>query len=219
MEKMHHLELLHQAEIEIIEIEREKIAKNLHDDVGVHLTGILKSFEKINRNIDNIEMVKSLIHNSTFFVVQAKARIKGITQELFPTTLYKLGFRSAISELCGIINETEIMDIKFFSDNLRQRLPLKIELQIFRVVQEVINNIIKYAEANEMKINISGETLTIITICHNGKQLLNEDVKKLMLSSNGLGLKSIQTRAQYIGASIDYFIENEIPTIQIKLGE
>ncbi len=89
------------------------------------------------------------------------------------------------------------------------RFDKKIELQLFRICNEILTNIIKHSNSSEIDINI---TFTLnklsISINYNGNGINDEDVKTILKTSEGLGLKSIYGRIQVLKGIINYFVTN-----------
>jgi signal transduction histidine kinase len=79
-------------------------------------------------------------------------------------------------------------------------------LQLYRIIQEVINNIIKHSEATHVSISARSDAQElIIDITHDGIGISSEMIAQLTQTEKGIGLKSIQSRVQLIHASIQYF--------------
>ena len=216
--KIKSIEEIQRMENEMIEEERQKISKDIHDDIGVHLTGIKLSLERLKNQGDDEKIVNEVIETTSYFMEKADDAMFLILEDLFPTTLEKLGFRSAISQLCRNLNTAGVIKIAFEAENMRVRMLPKTELQLYRITQEVINNIIKHSGASTINIEITGDYKTTITISHNGELLTNADIKKMMETNEGLGLKSIQTRIEYIKATINYRIIDNTAMVIIEIA-
>lgn len=203
-ENKHQVELLN-ATIEVAELEREKIAKNIHDDIGTLLNVIKLHLSKISRNPDDKTKLEELIKESMGMLDESIENIRGIAKDLMPPTLIKLGFEKGVSELFRQINASGAIAITYSFQLGEQRLPPKTELQLYRVVHEVINNIIKHSEAKELEVtgNLENNEM-VISIAHDGMGITSETVSQLMMQQRGVGLKSIQSRVQSIGARIEF---------------
>jgi signal transduction histidine kinase len=205
-ENKHQLELLN-ASLEVAELEREKIAKNIHDDIGTLLNVIKLHLTKISRNPNDKIHSEELIRESMSMLDESIENIRGIAKELMPPTLIKLGFEKGISELFRQINSLGEIKIQHTFEFSEERLPNKTELQLYRIVHEVINNIIKHSKATQVDVSCKSDSNGIqIIISHNGAGITSEIVSKLAEEQQGIGLKSIQSRVQLIGASIQFLI-------------
>lgn len=214
----HQRELL-EATITVAEKEREKIAKNIHDDIGTRLNVIKLHLAKISRNPADQRISENLIGESTALLNESIQTIRGIAQDLMPPALVKLGFEKGINEFCRQINASNELKIALTADLKGIRLPAQVELQLYRIVQELINNILKHAGAKNVAMAIRAEVSEIVvSIHHDGKGITTEAATKLAESEQGTGLKSIQSRVQLIGASIQYLaLGNERSEISIEV--
>ncbi|MES2285303.1 MAG: ATP-binding protein [Bacteroidota bacterium] len=202
-----HQRRLLDASIEVAEQERKKIAANIHDDVGMMLNVLKLNLTKIQRNRNDEILTETLLTNSNLLIGDTLAAIRIISNDLMPPTLVKLGFIKGITELCRQVKLSGAIDIylKLNVDSIQ--LEKKNEIQLYRLIKEVINNIIKHASASttELTISATNEFMTI-TITHDGKGLSNEMMQELAESSDGIGLKSILSRAQLTNSVLQYII-------------
>lgn len=203
---MHQKKLL-DASIEVAELERKKIAANIHDDIGMMLNVLKLNLTKIQRNRSDEKLAETLLSNSKLLVEDTVAAIRVISNDLMPPTLVKLGFIKGIIELCKQVNSSGVIEISLNLNVENIHLEKKNELQLYRLIKEVINNIIKHAKASsiEFAINATTDYMTVI-IAHDGKGISTEMVEKLAGSTEGLGLKSILSRAQLTNSVIQYII-------------
>jgi signal transduction histidine kinase/tetratricopeptide (TPR) repeat protein len=175
-----------------IDKERERIAMDLHDDLGLGLTMARQKLVKINISNDNATFE---IENHLADLLEKTRRI---SRELFPSTLKHLRFEEFISNLLddtekqsGIICSYEIND-KIDSFNLETKTHL------LRILQECIHNTIKYSKASAIRIEIRNinNKKTEVTYFDNGIGY------KESLKGKGLGLNNIYQRGQLIGSDI-----------------
>jgi len=193
------------AAIQVEEKERERIAKNIHDDVGTLLNVLKLNLSKISRNAKNEELTQKLSNVNLLLLEDSIQSIRGIAKDLVPPTLVKLGYIKALNELCKHINNSGQISVNFIQSNLETRLPEQTELQLYRLTQELLNNIIKHAGAKEITIELKpANAFYNLLISHNGRGITNAQVHELSKEQKGLGLKSIQSRAQLINASVTY---------------
>jgi len=177
---------------DVQEEERKRIANDLHDDVGAQLSTLKLFIYRINENsfpadTDLKENIKKLIDSS----------IKGIRRsikDLSPNALEKFGFEPTIRDLFDAIRKAESIDIKYDSNINGRKFDSKIELNLFRVIQEIINNTLKHAQATEIRIDINSLSDQLhIHIQDNGIGFsLNGNNNK------GLGFKNIESRLYLI---------------------
>lgn len=193
------------AAIQVEEKERERIAKNIHDDVGTWLNVLKLNLSKIARNAKDEELTERLSKENLQLLEESIQSIRGIAKDLVPPTLVKLGYIKAVNELCRHINNSGQIAIRFNQSDLELRLPQQAELQLYRLTQELLNNIIKHSGAKQIEVDFVRQTTSHeLMIMHDGKGITSEQVKELSSLNRGLGLKSIQSRAQLINARIFY---------------
>ena len=187
------IEQENEASLKIIQseqTERMRIARELHDGIGQKLT-VLKMYASVNE-IENKKQIDLL--DSTI------SEVRGISHNLMPEII-NLGLVPAVKDLCSKINEVGTIQCVF---NYEETQPLKfatnIELSIYRIVQEVFNNMIKHANAKQILVSfvVTGNNLRI-NIADDG---VGFDTQKIYTSS-GIGWSNIITRAKIINANLD----------------
>lgn len=181
------------AEIQIKEREHKRVAQELHDEIGASLTAIRFQFE----NIKEPENIKTELKASLKDITQ---KIRRISNDLLPSVLEEFGLSDAINDFVGHFNQNQIIDIYLDKKNYSVKsLKKDIELSLYRVVQELTNNIIKYAEATEIKMILSNTNEhVVITIIDDGNGIIPTANK----SRKTLGLKNIESRIQYVNGTI-----------------
>lgn len=205
------------ASLEIAEQERQKVAANIHDDVGIILT-VLK--QKINRAAKQpeIELTRNLLTESTKMVDETIQIIRNISNDLMPPTLSNFGITSAFTDMCSRLDGQGIVNVKYQYDSEPESGDKKKMVQLYRLVKEILNNVLKHGGASEIAVSslVNKNTFTIL-IEHNGQGITNEEIKQFTNVSAGLGLKSIVARGQLLGADINYQIpESKTPRILIE---
>jgi signal transduction histidine kinase len=208
--KFKHQKELIEATIQVEENEREKIAKNIHDDLGALLNVIrLNNVNAIKKVTDSTVVLKSLENNKELLNSTSEI-IRSVARQLAPPTLIKLGYVEGVRELCKHVNNTEVVSMNFEPKGITNRFEQKIEVQLYRVTQEVVNNILKHADSSLIELNLSlVDRVLILTITHNGKGIDKTEIDDLMNESKGLGLKSIQTRIHAINGEIEYLTNTQ----------
>ena len=179
----------------------QSISQDLHDDAGQQLTVI--NFQLENLKLDNKENTQLEIVSSS--VMQLSHSLRKISHSLNPNWLENIGLIKAISNECERINEQKRISIYTKIDNSSNRkLNKDVEIVVFRIFQESINNILKHAKASKIEILIETEQKLFITIKDNG-QGFDVDNQKV---SDSIGLKNCINRAQLI--NFDYEISSKI---------
>jgi two-component system NarL family sensor kinase len=215
-EKNHQRALLN-ATIEIAEAERKKIADNLHDDIGTIINLVKLNIGKIEKSTADKSVIKELSNESSGLLETTMENIRNISRDLAPPVLIQLGFEEGLKDLCQKISHSGTAKIVLTKSDGILKLSPKTELQVYRIIQEVINNVLKHASATEISIILNAlSDKMVVTLFHNGDGISNESIDELTKGSKGLGLKSIKSRAQVIGATVNYSSTNSLSSILIE---
>lgn len=176
------------------ERQREVLGNELHDGVGQILT-YTTLFLQMAANSNNLD--PAMFAKAQTKVAEAMNEVRRISRSLVPPALLDLGLREAIVELINQYSEFSKIkfDIKCKSDDLID-LDFDAKRTIYRIIQEMVNNSIKHAQAEVIKIEIKrNKSKLAITCKDNGLGFNVEKVKK------GVGLKSITNRAYFYGGN------------------
>lgn len=201
-------EMLLRASIQFQEEERQRIAADLHDDAGP-LLATARLY--LNENMIHQEPAVQLqaIFSAKQIIDDTIQLIRNISHSLMPPTLKNFGLEAAIKDLFEKINGSGVINASArFHDN-RQRLSDEQELLIFRILQELVTNIIKHSSAGFIHLtqNAQGDGV-FFRIHHDGKGILQEDFDRMEHGSSGLGLKNIQSRIRVLKGKIYFEIDN-----------
>lgn len=179
------------------EEERKRIAKELHDGIGVLLSTAKMQFS----SIDGISPdSKPKINNATKLLEMAATEVRKITHNMMPGLLSKYGFFEAIDDLIEQINETDTIKAEMTVEGTDERFPERKEFMLYRIVQEMINNTIKHAEASEVVLKIKTEDGNLfLEYSDNGKGFNVEE----KIDQKSIGLTSIKSRSEYLGGKIN----------------
>ncbi|QGY42864.1 sensor histidine kinase [Maribellus comscasis] len=177
------------------EKERKRIARDLHDEVGAMLSVVKLNVGQIEKKSES-EKAKTLAGETKSYLDEVITQVRRISRDLLPPSLEKLGLSFAIQELVNWINKSGKIEIEYWCTGEPVRFEIKKELAVFRIVQEIVNNALKHAEASriQIKTRFSNSTLAV-SVSDDGKGFdLNEKLE------TGLGLKNLESRSGMIGA-------------------
>ena len=175
------------------EKERKRIAQDLHDEVGAMLSVVKLNVARIERQSE--DKPKVLASETKHYLDDVITQVRGISRSLLPPSLEKLGLLNAIEELANWVNKSDEIKVECWSNGTPSRFELSAELAIFRIVQELVNNAIKYSEGNRIFIGIRFRDDVAVLVRDNGKGF---DLETKM--NSGLGLKNLESRTEVIGA-------------------
>ena len=201
-------QMLLQASIRFQEEERQRIAADLHDDAGP-LLATARLY--LNENLIHQEPAVQLqsIYNAKQIIDDAIQLIRNISHSLMPPTLKNFGLESAMTDLFQKINGSGTVNASARFHDYRQRLKLEQELLVFRVLQELVTNILKHSNSGFIHLtqNTNGNSL-YFRIHHDGKGMVQSEFDKLNHNSRGLGLKNIQSRIKVLKGRIFFEIDS-----------
>lgn len=186
-----------------LEREKQKIASELHDDVASKLSIIrLRLCEDPKRNDDIISLLDNAIHS-----------VRHISHDLHKPFFKQISFLDAVRDFVLPLNDVIKVDIRCICQP-SYRLKQKTKLNLFRIVQEVIHNILKHAQASCISIKLNAtDTLFQLTIVDNGRGFLNKSIDKI-----GIGMETIKYRAKEIKANYKFIsAKNKGTTFLISL--
>ena len=197
------------------EKEQKRVAQELHDGIGSALTALKMSLIRMEmEKKDKQEIGDSIKHICN--------DVRRISNELMPSDLEDMGFITALETLVIKLNhqsnvqftyESELPEGYHFSEQE--------DLALYRVVQELLNNIIKHADAEHVqiidKLDVKGY---ILTICDDGSGFV--PVEKELGETDTLGLKNIQSRIQHVKGNLTYALnrpKGTMITIELPTDE
>lgn len=191
--QQYQLELAHQKEVtlqytSVQESERKRIAELLHDDIGNKLN--ILSLWINNEDSLNNKRSREVIKQQIPVLIEAT---RTISHSLYPVNLEKFGLILTLEALISNVNES--LPIQLIVNHDYQKRPISFEVQIYRIIQEFLSNVIKHAKASNMLIHIRDtETSLAVILSDNGVGFDNSILKK------GMGLKNIDSRIKSINA-------------------
>jgi signal transduction histidine kinase len=184
------------AEIDTLENERKRIASDLHDELGPLLSAVKLQINNLNSQDAEDKM---LIDKSSRHIDTIIRRMREISNNLLPNTLVRKGLVKAIEEFVQSNTETYRLSVKLIVAAEFQLDPDK-EINIYRIVQEIVHNTVKHAEASMLAIRIGRENnLFVLSTTDNG---MGFDFFARSKEHSGLGLRNLQSRAEIMGGEI-----------------
>jgi len=183
------------------EKERARIAKELHDGVNGGLSALKYKLVSL------LDINKKEINEAVKMIDSSCQQIRAISHNLIPPSLENFSLVEAIEMYCQSMNNNHDADISFLFIGDELQFDKRKEVNIFRVVQELINNSIKHSHASEINVQVSHRNKTmLITVEDNGQGFdVDQNIKE------GIGFKNIKSRIEYLKAKYD-IISNESGT-------
>jgi signal transduction histidine kinase len=183
---------------EIVETERSRLAKDLHDGLGGLLSGIKLTLISVKDNVP--EKSAGMFNKAGIQLDKAIREMRRIAHHMMPEALLKFGLSEAIQDFCDSINESNLVKIKYTQIGSLQKLLQSAELIIYRIIQELADNALKHASAKNIFIQIIKHPRGItITVEDDGNGFDHEP----LLNTGGAGLKQVQSGVDYLKGYCD----------------
>lgn len=185
------------------EDERRRIARELHDEYGQTLTGLIMSIESIESMVlPQSAQLKEKLTNAKALLVRALEDMRRLTLDLRPSTLDDLGLVATTRSYVQTHLESVGIKASFESKGLGKRLESVVEATLFRIIQEAIRNIIRHAEAHNVRIHLEAGAGKITAIVEDdGKGFDVESTFRYKIGAHSLGLLGIKERATLLGGT------------------
>ncbi|TDD94298.1 sensor histidine kinase [Flavobacterium cellulosilyticum] len=201
-DKINQQKIISSKIVENQENEQNRIAKEIHDGIGQMLTGLKFSLESIDLNdkeksAQKIEYLKKL----SLDIIKG---VRTATFNLMPPELSDHGINSALAKLAQELSKLTGKNILFINKtNFDIRMDSLVEINIYRLTQEAINNAIKYADSSHIVVQLShSNAILSIIVDDNGKGFDVSAVEKKRNSESGMGLLFMKERIQYINGRV-----------------
>jgi signal transduction histidine kinase len=197
--EIRHQQELVQRNLGTQEEERKRIAANLHDDIGAKLGVLHLTLHRLRRAVPMTAEQGAMFDEIDGLIATTMDSARRISHELMPPTLEDFGLIAALEEFCEGIRRTGAVEISLEYNIERNDLgDPAIELNLFRIVQELSNNTLKYAQASKVDINLLKSEEGIVTLRYhdNGRGFNPADEQ-----GKGLGMKNLENRAKIIGGN------------------
>lgn len=198
-------------------IERKRVAAELHDHLGGTLASLNWYLYGIDKKVLSEEEQK--IYESVHQMVGAAYKeVRSLSHNLMPAELEEHGLIMAVQRLISKLNENKNIAFAFNQKGMNNRLNNKIEFELYSIVLELTNNIIKHSGATEASVDLTENLKTIVlVVSDNGTGMIEP-------SRQGVGLRNIKSRVESLHGKIQIHsedqngirVEIEIPKVIIK---
>jgi signal transduction histidine kinase len=173
--------------------ERQRIASDLHDDVGTKLSALKMSLSSLHDEANAVEneKIKMLTSNAEQFIADVIQDVRQLLLNLSPTVLEDFGYTTAVEGLVNKINETKQIQFSLVIFGFKKTLKKDYELALYRITQELINNVLKHSEAKTVSLQIGQRDGKIIL-------MIEDDGKGFSVSNtkDGYGLHNLEARTR-----------------------
>ncbi|GAB5400503.1 MAG: sensor histidine kinase [Aureisphaera sp.] len=188
------------AMIEGQEKERQRLASDLHDSVGATLSAAKLQFDHIAKNRDKLEELEELFEKTGSLLEEAYTEVRSMAHLKNSGVIASKGLLPAVEKLAKNASNSTGLQIEVQDFGLHEKLEASLEIAIFRIIQELVTNIIKHAEATEAHISITQhEDMLNIIVEDNGRGFNPRKMKK----AEGMGLHGIEKRVEHLEGSLE----------------
>ena len=176
------------------EAERMRFGQDLHDGLGANLSAM--------------KMVLGLLNDPASLPIKAKTEyllnesiddLRQLIHAMSPRSLERLGLLKAVQELAIIINQTGKVQVAIESDNFPENLPEEMQVNWYRIVQELFQNALKHAQANQIILKLS-QNAHSLALCYTDD---GRGLDTSVISATGNGLSNLHTRTQLLNGKLD----------------
>ena len=198
--EMEHQTKMMEAALESQELERKRVAADLHDSIGGMLSAIRVGLTTHGRQLPDraaIEQQKKMLDDTI-------GSVRAISRELMPSTLERFGLVHALKELCDQVHSTSLLPVNFHGEGEVDNITSNKQLMIFRIAQELVTNAVKHARATIIHVRLHVAEELVLIVEDNGVGFDPEIYKTVNTSGRGLGLFNIENRARLLGAKLNY---------------
>lgn len=190
------------------ETERTRIARDLHDGLGGLFSTIKMHFSTLQHEMEQLRQYP-LFTRSYELVNTAAEEVRRIAHNMMPEVLIRIGLMPAVQELCNSVSAGKLLQVAMQSYGMDKRLHIDTEIMLYRIVQELLNNIIKHAHASEALVQFNRQEDRLhITVEDNGSGFAMADT----VSDTRAGLDSVKSRVNYLNGTLSIESEKEIGT-------
>jgi len=198
--------------IQTEEKERKRFAKDLHDGLGPLLSSVKMSVSSLSQ-MKHDESSREIVENTEIVINEAIKSLKEISDNLSPHILNNFGLVRALNNFTNKINITKTIRINLLTELKDERFDDNVEVVLYRVICELINNTIKHAQAKKINISLNkdGEYLNIV-YKDDGKGFDVDNVINQPASS-GMGFSNIYSRINSLKGEINIESEHKKGTL------
>lgn len=183
------------------ESERTRLARDLHDGLGGLLSGLKLSLNSIKGNIFLSEENVDQFNKAMGLLDVSMRELRRVAHNMMPEALSKFGLKDALTDFCMGLDSSQT-EVKFRFYGIEKRLEQNLEICLYRISQELINNALKHANATEIILLIVQEEKRIhLTVQDNGVGFDPE----ILNVSKGSGIPNIRSRVEALNGQLEIF--------------
>lgn len=182
------------------EMERKRVAKDLHDRLGSMLSAIKHQFSVLESKVEAVREENKVQYDHVFSMLDdAVGEVRRISHDMLKSSLAQFGLAGALDDLREALAAPGKLEVEMSLFGLEERLEQKVEIAVFRMVQECVGNALKHAKATAITIQVTRSTAMLNVIVEdNGKGFDTTHVNE------GMGLGNLRQRAAEVGGAVQF---------------
>jgi signal transduction histidine kinase len=191
-----------EAMLKAQEEERERLALELHDGLGAKISALSLETEALSSELESKHQTK--VQHVRSLIKEVRQDVRSISRDLVPRDLSRSGLNYELDKLQ--YNTESLYKKKFILslEGMENRIPYKMELNLFRIVQELVNNTLKHSNADRINLNLTKDDSQILLFYSDNGKGISENQ-----TSDGIGLKNIRTRIAHMHPESQLQIKSE----------
>ena len=185
------------------EEERKRIARELHDDTVQSLIAMGQRIELIKETLDDPEEARARLSEVRSMVTGVIASVRQFSRDLRPLTLEDLGLPASMQYLVNQLAQSEGIEVNLKVEGEPEGLPADMEVAIYRILQEALNNVKKHAYATQVKVTaLFTQSQIKLTVQDNGQGFEVPETLTDFASNGSFGMMGLQERAKLFGGNV-----------------
>lgn len=179
------------------EVERQRVARELHDDISQRLVALNIDVDDIARHIDS-EQARARLRDLSAQVREIAIDVNQMAYELHPSRLRMVGLVAAVRALCDETSRQRNMEVAFTHDDIPAAVDPNVSLCVYRIVQEALHNVVRHSRARDAKVRLTCDASHIVL------QVVDSGVGFApgQVSQAGLGIVSMRERAALLDGQL-----------------
>lgn len=182
------------------EKERTRLARDLHDGLGGMLSAVKQGMVIMQTNYSSNDALHDHLKKSIHDLDGSINELRHIARNMMPEALVRFGLKDALEDYCGHIQRSGALRVHFQTLGLEKRLSSETEIILFRIAQELLNNVVRHASASQVIVQVIREGPRVtLTIEDDGKGFDPKQIDTVQ----GVGWTNIRSRVNYLNGMLD----------------
>jgi signal transduction histidine kinase len=186
------------------ETERKRLARDLHDGLGGLLSGAKIAFNNMKGNVMLDSENVGVFNHALGLLDTSITELRRVAHNMMPEALIKLGLQNALSDFCFELNKANPINIAFQFYGHFERIDANLEINAYRIIQELVNNAIKHSKAKELTVQMIQEKERLCFIVQDNG--IGFDIT-LLDPTKGVGLTSVKSRVDSFNGQMEIHSE------------